>query len=199
AGSRETVRSGGSCPVLPLAGAGEDLRGVVPARKRRKLRMARARARRRGGFAARAVAPAELDAWLSVLFRLHRARWQDRGEAGVLADAAVRRFHHAAAPRLMAAGLLRAWVVTIGGVPAGAYYGLHHRERACAYLGGFDPAFAAESPGTILIGHAIEQALREGAREFDFLRGREPYKYEWGAADRWSLRRSFRRPVADAA
>jgi hypothetical protein len=41
--------------------------------------------------------------------------------------------------------------------------------------------------------HAIEQALREGAREFHFLRGQEAYKYGWGAVDRWNQRRSFRR------
>jgi CelD/BcsL family acetyltransferase involved in cellulose biosynthesis len=42
----------------------------------------------------------------------------------------------------------------------------------------------------LLIGHAIEQAITEGAEEFDFLRGREAYKNAWGAADRatFSLR-----------
>ena len=27
---------------------------------------------------------------------------------------------------------------------------------------------------------------------FRFLRGQEPYKYEWGAIDRWNRRREFR-------
>ena len=30
------------------------------------------------------------------------------------------------------------------------------------------------------------EAVAEGSREFDFLRGGENYKYSWGAADRWS-------------
>jgi CelD/BcsL family acetyltransferase involved in cellulose biosynthesis len=29
----------------------------------------------------------------------------------------------------------------------------------------------------------ISRALAEGVRQFDFLRGDEPYKYEWGAHD----------------
>ena len=35
----------------------------------------------------------------------------------------------------------------------------------------------------------IEHAIQEGCVEFDFLRGAEPYKYAWGAADRqqWRL------------
>jgi len=44
---------------------------------------------------------------------------------------------------------------------------------------------------------AIEAAIAEGAREFHFLRGREAYKYEWGAVDRWNRRRSFRRAAAE--
>ncbi len=51
------------------------------------------------------------------------------------------------------------------------------------YLGGFDPDYAALSPGALLVGHAIEAAVREGAVAFDFLRGREAYKRRWGARD----------------
>jgi CelD/BcsL family acetyltransferase involved in cellulose biosynthesis len=90
------------------------------------------------------------------------------------------------------------WLLRLGDEIAGAYYGFHQQDRAYAYLGGFDPAFEFESPGTILVGHAIAEARREGAREFHFLRGREAYKYEWGAEDRWNQRRSFRRTGASA-
>ena len=71
----------------------------------------------------------------------------------------------------------------VAGRTAGVYYGLLHRRRAYAYLGGFDPDFAHESPGVVLIGHAIAEAADEGAEQFDFLRGREDYKYRWGAED----------------
>lgn len=30
--------------------------------------------------------------------------------------------------------------------------------------------------------------MAEGAEELDFLRGREPYKYRWGAEDRATFR-----------
>ena len=51
------------------------------------------------------------------------------------------------------------------------------------YLGGFDPAAKHLSPGTLLIGHAVERAVEAGAEAFDFCKGREPYKYLWGATD----------------
>jgi CelD/BcsL family acetyltransferase involved in cellulose biosynthesis len=44
----------------------------------------------------------------------------------------------------------------------------------------------------LIVAHAIEQAIREGAGEMDFLRGREPYKYRWGAVDRSSYGRTLR-------
>lgn len=172
-----------ACPVLQLASDGA-FTSTVPARRRRQLRRAGNAAQRRGRVTIRRGEsdPAE---FLHHLVRLQRARWVGRG-GGVLADRATIGFHAGALPRLMANRLTRCWLIEIGEAVVGAYYGLHHRDRAYAYLGGFDPSYADESPGAILIGEAIAQALREGAREFDFLRGRENYKYGWGANDRWT-------------
>jgi CelD/BcsL family acetyltransferase involved in cellulose biosynthesis len=175
------------CPVLDLLHE-----SAIPPRKRRKLRMAENRVSRRRGEVI-GVGSQSVPGFLDDIVRLHGARWATRGEDGVLADDPVRRFHAAALPQLVAAGLARLSTLTIEGQVVGAYYGLHHGPRAYAYLGGFDPDFAFESPGTVLVGHAIETARQEGATEFHFLRGQEPYKYEWGAADRPNRRRTFRR------
>jgi CelD/BcsL family acetyltransferase involved in cellulose biosynthesis len=70
-------------------------------------------------------------------------------------------------------------------------YGLHRGCESYAYLSGFDPERGHESPGTLLLAHSIETAIAEGATSFHFLRGREAYKYSWGAADRWNCRRSL--------
>jgi hypothetical protein len=51
------------------------------------------------------------------------------------------------------------------------------------------------SPGTLLIAHAIEEVIREGAAIFDFLRGQERYKYFWGAGDAWSFVRRLTAPA----
>jgi CelD/BcsL family acetyltransferase involved in cellulose biosynthesis len=69
-----------------------------------------------------------------------------------------------------------------------ALYGFEFRGRIFYYLGGFDPQFSKLNPGTLIIGHAIEEAIRDGANEFDFLRGQEKYKYAWGAKERKSFR-----------
>jgi hypothetical protein len=40
-----------------------------------------------------------------------------------------------------------------------------------------------------VIDYAVRAAIDEGAAEFDFLRGREAYKYRWGARDLLTYRR----------
>jgi len=60
-------------------------------------------------------------------------------------------------------------------------------------LQGYDPAFSRMSPGVLMLGMVIEDALASGARAIDFLRGREPYKYLWGACDRPGFKRLLSR------
>src|SRR5690606_17575299 len=84
---------------------------------------------------------------------------------------------------LASAGFLRLLVLRLDGEPVAAYYGFVAKGRASYYIGGFDPAHAALGPGTLLIGQAIEDAHGEGCHAFDFLSGREGYKYLWGARD----------------
>lgn len=194
-GCAEAVTAQSPCPVLDLGGP--DLSRVVPKPKRANLNTARNRAARRGPIRIERAQGAAVLAAFDHLVRLHRLRWRSRGEGGVLADERVLAFHREALPRLDAAGLLRLYTLALDDRIVAASYGFHHAGRGYSYLTGFDPAFAFESPGQILLAHAIEEALAEGAREFHFLRGQEPYKYEWGAVDRWNRRRSFRRVAAE--
>ena len=51
-----------------------------------------------------------------------------------------------------------------------------------------------------MVAEYVQRALAEGAPRLDFLRGDEPYKYEWGAVDepiqRLLVRRDDARGVA---
>jgi CelD/BcsL family acetyltransferase involved in cellulose biosynthesis len=179
------------CPYLSLPRSPLGLKKILPPRKWRSIRMVANRAARRGAVRVLSLSDRSVDDMLADLFRLHSQRWQTRGQNGVLAGEEVRRFHRLAAPRLSGAGVLRCYAVQIEERVAGIYYGFLRNGHAYGYLTGFDPAFAYESPGTLVVAHAIEAAMGEGAREFHFLRGGEDYKYGWGACDRWNLRRRF--------
>jgi CelD/BcsL family acetyltransferase involved in cellulose biosynthesis len=195
--SRGAVEPASLCPVLNLPSQVADLEAAIPPRKRRDLRMARSRIARKGDWSVSAADQASARTALADLFRVHGARWKDRGESGVLADPRVMRFHAETLPGLMAAELARLYCLKVGDRTVGVYYGFKHRARAYGYLTGFDPVHEFVSPGTLLIGHAIEEAVRTGVREFHFLRGRETYKFQWGAAERWNRRAVLYRIAAD--
>ncbi len=195
-GCRDCLEPQSIAPVLPLPPSIERLREVMPAAKLRNLRNARRRAERCGELTIEGVERSQVSEFLESLFELHSARWNSRDEPGVVSDERVRRFHHAVAPLLLERGVARLYQVRVAGRVVAAYYGFCDRRRAYAYLSGFDPQRAHESPGTLVIGHAIEAAVAEGCGEFHFLRGQEAYKYQWGALDRSTSRRTFVREPA---
>jgi CelD/BcsL family acetyltransferase involved in cellulose biosynthesis len=166
------------CPVLAL-----------PAPQRRGVRRY-----------SRYVSPLEnasyqtLDEFLDALFRLHSARWNERGEPGVLGDSALQAFHRHAAAGLLASGRLLLAGVRRSGSLAAVVYGFQGHERIWTYLSGIDPAAARLSPGTVALGLVLEQAARAGCCEADLLRGKESYKYAWGARDRPTFRLESRLP-----
>ena len=189
---RDSQEPAQSCPVLRLPGSPDALTEIIPAGKRRDVRQSYHRIARRGRMCIVPLMAFGVERAVAELVRLHQARWAGRG-GGVLGNEQVIKFHRTAMPGLMAAGVLRVYLLELAGRVAAVYYGFMHANTAYAYLGGFDPMFAFESPGTVLLYHAIREATREGAQQFDFLRGREAYKYTWGATDRWNARRIFRR------
>ena len=188
----DTLTLQSQCPVLAWNAGTCGIENLIPSRKLRKLRMARHRVARRGGVVESADATTA-PAFLEALVRLHAARWESRGQSGVLADLRVQAYHRAALPALVAHGLLYATLIRLESRVAGVFYGVRRGATLYAYLGGFDPDFAFESPGTVLMGDAVERMMREGAGRLDLLRGQEPYKYEWGALDRPNQCRVLRR------
>lgn len=58
-------------------------------------------------------------------------------------------------------------------------------NRIWGYNSGIDPNYRELSPGVVLLGHLLEQAIAGGHAAFDFMRGDEQYKYRFGASDRF--------------
>ena len=60
---------------------------------------------------------------------------------------------------------------------------------------GIDPDARELSPGVLMVYGYVARAIADGTRRLDFLRGNEPYKYEWGAVDEPIQRLLVRRRV----
>lgn len=177
----------GVCPVLPLPASWDELVAGLDAKFRRNLRVAESRLEKQG--AEFSVVPAgHCCEAMQALIRLHEARWRERRETGMLATEALRGFHLDAAPRLAREGLARLYTLRIGGEIAAVQYNLSLGGRVFAYLSGFEPAHQRSSPGAALLAFSIRCAIEEGTAQFDFLRNREEFKYQWGARDRVNRR-----------
>jgi CelD/BcsL family acetyltransferase involved in cellulose biosynthesis len=186
------------CPALHLPHNHESLAAIVPARHRQNVQYYRRRVERQASVTYELATERTFETLFNALIDLHGSRWSTRGQSGVLADELLQQFHREAAWLPLRRGVLRLHALRLDGRIVACFYGFHHRGITSYYLGGFDPQFSRLNVGTLIVARAIDQAIEEQATTFDFLRGREPYKYAWGAVDRVNYQRVLF-PVARAA
>ena len=129
-----------------------------------------------------------VQAGMTALFDLHQKRWNARWLPGVLGNRRTQAFHRDIAAQFLEQGWLRLHLLTIDGVIRSVLYCFHWNGGTYYYLGGFAPELGKYSLGTLLTGRAIQHAIEENSREFDFLRGNEPYKYRWLPQERINQR-----------
>jgi CelD/BcsL family acetyltransferase involved in cellulose biosynthesis len=148
---------------------------------RRKLRCYLKNAAQAGGFEIeRCQSKAELQDWFAQLIALHQRRWTARGERGVFASSRFLEFHRRIAPLLFEEGKLALYAISQRGCKIAIIYGFRHGKTISAYQSGFDVRFNAKiSLGLVVYALCLEEAVRSGAAEWDFLRGEEPYKKLW--------------------
>jgi CelD/BcsL family acetyltransferase involved in cellulose biosynthesis len=189
--SADNVEDQEPCPILSIEDAGDDLQNLVSTHFRKKIRYYHRALERIGEVRIESPTSETLDDLLTALFDLHAARWQRRGLPGLLADDASQQFHRDVARRMLSAGMLRLYATRCNDRIVAVFYGYAFQGTVYYYLSGYDPDLEKLSIGTILVAHAIEEAVRDGATTFDFLRGAEEYKYAWGAKDQMNRRRQL--------
>jgi len=183
------------CPALQLPDDVRKLTNSVPLRMLDNLQYYRRRLASRGPLDIEKVRLDNFSELFDRFLELQGARWQSRGQAGVLSDPRLQEFHRESAQHFLISGSLRLYGLRSNGRLVATLYGFVHGRQAYHYLTGFDPEMHSFSPATVMLGYAIEEAIAEGCLTFDFLRGREPYKFMWGAKARLNYRRQFRSAV----
>ena len=180
------------CPVLTLPPNTKSIEEILAAKPRHNLRTARRRTDKAGHSQIEVADETTLDDFLTAMMHLHGARWTECGGSGMLADSKIRAFHQLAAPALLKRGVLCLYGLRLNGQLIATLYALAERNTVYCYLQGFDPAYSALSPGAQILAAVIDEALRNGKTAVDFLRGREAYKYAWGARDQQTYRLCLR-------
>ncbi len=116
---------------------------------------------------------------------LHRK--SDTEKAGFMDDKMANYFLDMAAS-LAATGWLDLAILEVDNQPASAYLSFVFNGRVYLYNSGYDPRFASYSAGVALLAYRIHKAILQGCRYFDFLRGDESYKYDFGAKSQYVYR-----------
>jgi CelD/BcsL family acetyltransferase involved in cellulose biosynthesis len=166
------------CSRMPAATMAQ-----LPQKIRRNAMYYRNRAQRCGKLELVQADGSNWEEIFAELRRLHRERWQERGEEGVLVDERVVQWHSEAIPLLLQAGLLRLMALTLNHEVIAVLYSLVDGEREertqYFYITAYSPKHAELRPGTLLIAYAVEHAAQEGVATIDMLRGNEGYKEIW--------------------
>jgi CelD/BcsL family acetyltransferase involved in cellulose biosynthesis len=181
-GVRVQVERGFVCPGFAVRGTFEEHLGRI---RRRETYGRRVRwlEKQRGFRIEVTERPQDAPAAMEDFLRLHRLRWSAEGGSYGIPPGPAEDFHREVGPLLAARGWLRLYRLFVGSDAVAAVYGLEVGRRFFYYQSGYDPAWSARSPGTVLVGRTVADAYARGLTDYDFLRGTEPYKLDW-AGDR---------------
>ncbi len=117
------------------------------------------------------------------LVELHQRRFESKGQPGVFADTDFKQFLLEATSALAAEQRAEISVCEIEGRPIVAQLYLTNDRQVQMYQSGVCDQSMRYEPGHLLFTHTIRNAIEAGKKEFDFLRGNEPYKKYWGATE----------------
>lgn len=174
------------CPVVTVRGdTWDEYLATLDKKARHEIRRKLRRAAAVGELSIE-IGPPTIQA-VDEFIRLHALRF---GERGLFPDneggARSRRFVHRLAELERAepdGGLLHVALVRCGPRLIFAFLCFDDGHTSYLYNSGMDPSAAEASPGVTGGALYFQDRIAAGRRRFDFLRGNEPYKYEWGAVD----------------
>jgi len=174
------------CPVVTVHGdTWDDYLATLDKTARHEIRRKLRRAATVGDLSIEIVQPtADV---IEEFIRLHNLRFGAHGlfpenEGG----ARSRRFVHRLAELERSErdeGVMHVALVRCGSRLIFAGVGFDDGQTTYLYNAGIDPQASKASPGISGVALLFQERIAAGIRRFDFLRGQERYKYEWGAVD----------------
>ena len=191
-GLRVDIEPEDVCPQLELPSTWEEYLAGLNRKDRHELRRKLRKLSQGGEVSLESVVEqAAVEAALDDFLRMCRESRADKAE---FMTEQMERFFRAIVTALAAEGRIELLFLTLDKVRVATVLCFHEGEEALLYNSGYDPNYAYLSVGLLSKALALRKAIEEGRRRFDFLRGREPYKYDLGAKDvavyRCTVRRS---------
>ena len=169
------------CPVIELPETFDGYLANIDSKQRREVKRKLRRAKG-AGVTLKMVQPnddiaAAIDDFLVLLQQstFEKRDWLNDGRRAVF---------HATAEAAQKAGTFQLLLIEVEGTKAAALFNFDYDGRIWVYNSGLNPrAFGNLSLGVVITALAIQKAVDNGRKIFDFLRGDETYKYRFGAKD----------------
>lgn len=112
-------------------------------------------------------------------YRLEAAAWKEKAGTAILCRPEIRRFYTSLAHRAAARGWLRLQFLKVDDRRVAFAYCLAHEQRMYLLKPGFDPEYAAFSPGNLLCYLALQDVYASGFVAYDFLGYDDYWKRQW--------------------
>jgi CelD/BcsL family acetyltransferase involved in cellulose biosynthesis len=178
-GLQATVAVEERCPVITLPGSWEAyLEGLTSKQRHELTRKMRRLAREApDAHVTRLARRGEIELRLGDFLDLHR---RARTGKAKFMDARMEVFFRRMVAAFGELDMVRLWLLDSAAGPLATFLVLEWDETVGVYNSGFHPERASLAPGLVLLGHMVREAIAHGRRRFDFLRGEERYKYDFG-------------------
>ncbi len=178
-------------PKVSLPSTWEEYQGSLRKKDRHELRRKLRRLTGAGETSCYAVSDAgALTQDVSSLLELLR----NSGEAKAAFLTPEReQFFHTMAAAMSQEGYLKLFFLELDGVRVAASFLFDYKDAYYLYNSGYDVNYGFLSVGLLLKALCLQDAIEQGKREFDLLRGPEGYKYDLGGKDQGVYKLVIRR------
>ena len=92
-------------------------------------------------------------------------------------------FFRALAETMAEIGLLRFGILELDGLPAAMIMGFDYNDAMYLYNSTYEPNYGYLSVGLLSKVLCIKESIQRGRKKWDFLKGRESYKYHLGGQE----------------
>jgi CelD/BcsL family acetyltransferase involved in cellulose biosynthesis len=182
----ETRDQNGVAPFLRLPATWDAYLDGLSSKLRHEIkRKAKRLAQEAGEYHVVTADAGNLEPFLDRFVELHRT---SEGPKGVFMVPGMEIFFRRLGEEFCRRGIFRLTFIRVGDELAAGTIGFVHEQTYSLYNSAFDRRWQQLAPGMVLVAEDIRQAIAEGCRRFDLLKGDYAYKFRFGARPR-SIRR----------
>ena len=172
----ESLRS----PYISLPATGEEMQARLPSKFRANLRRRRRKLEEKGYVTVeRVLSGLELQGKLEEGYALERSGWKGTGGTATSQSVETRGFYSELARTAAYGGYLSLYFMRVDGEPAAFQHGFAYGDKYYLLKPAYSEAYGECSPGQLLMDEVLQDCIRKGIREFDFLGPDMVWKWDW--------------------